>query len=615
MRMVALALFPLVLGFAHASPGAETVISIETPMAPPYWALLERESLRVQTEACEEYFARYFDERGYLRCVERWGGDDGPDDAIENVNDWPLLYAIGAPDSILRMTNRAWEGHLRQYTQAKTTEVELAREGMYYKEFPVMFDWLHLGEGLTVFNLLGLCQPYDDATATRIRRYAGFYLNEDPQAANYDPKTKVIRGMFNGSRGPLLRRATALDWAGDPIEVAGRFRLGHGETSYEQMLEHFRDYNDVVLDHPQNLLATTLALNAFMLTGDAKYKDWLLEYVGAWRDRARANGDILPSKVGLNGAIGGDTPGQWYGGVYGWGFTVAVPGSEAKVDRNTCHLGLCGFGNAYLLTGDAGWLDVWRRQIDAINSHAREISGRTMFPTMCNEHGWYGFTPSPYQRGASELYYWSQDPADRARAPADPWLDFLDGRAPDYPAAALVADLAAVGGKTRESREDPTTPDTRLSDDPTRFNPATVGALARLTMGALHPGQPGGPLHCRLRYFDPVRRRAGLPADVAALVEKMSADSVTVTLVNLDPLRPREIVVQGGAYGEHEFSSIAIGENGESRQGLATSRLKVKLAPGAGARLVMGTRRYTRQPSFAQPWDGDGFAARGEGRR
>ena len=23
-----------------------------------------------------------FDERGYLLCVERWGGDDGPDDAI-----------------------------------------------------------------------------------------------------------------------------------------------------------------------------------------------------------------------------------------------------------------------------------------------------------------------------------------------------------------------------------------------------------------------------------------------------------------------------------------------------------------------------------------------------
>ena len=36
-----------------------------------------------------------------------------------------------------------------------------ARDGMYYKEFHVMFDWLHLGEGLSVFNLEGLCDPRD----------------------------------------------------------------------------------------------------------------------------------------------------------------------------------------------------------------------------------------------------------------------------------------------------------------------------------------------------------------------------------------------------------------------------------------------------------------------
>ena len=59
-------------------------------------------------------------------------------------------------------------------------------------------------------------------------------MNEDPGAPNYDPKHKIIRSLFNGSRGPLLRKATALDWAGDPIEVENRFRLGHGERSYER---------------------------------------------------------------------------------------------------------------------------------------------------------------------------------------------------------------------------------------------------------------------------------------------------------------------------------------------------------------------------------------------
>ncbi len=55
------------------------------------------------------------------------GGDDGPDDAIENVNDWPVLYALGGPDSVLTLFKKAWEGHLRQYTAAKTTQVPFAR--------------------------------------------------------------------------------------------------------------------------------------------------------------------------------------------------------------------------------------------------------------------------------------------------------------------------------------------------------------------------------------------------------------------------------------------------------------------------------------------------------
>src|SRR5438105_669355 len=73
-------------------------ITIDTPMSPPAWALLERALLKANTQACQEFFARYFDERGWLLCVERWGGDDGPDDAIENCTDWPILHALGASD-------------------------------------------------------------------------------------------------------------------------------------------------------------------------------------------------------------------------------------------------------------------------------------------------------------------------------------------------------------------------------------------------------------------------------------------------------------------------------------------------------------------------------------
>ena len=76
-------------------------LAVTTPLSPPTWALLQRELLRANAAACREFYAKYFDERGWLLCVERWGGDDGPDDAIENCNDWPILHALGGHDDVL----------------------------------------------------------------------------------------------------------------------------------------------------------------------------------------------------------------------------------------------------------------------------------------------------------------------------------------------------------------------------------------------------------------------------------------------------------------------------------------------------------------------------------
>ena len=88
-----------------------------------------------------------------------------------------------------------------------------------------------------------------------MKRFTGFYMNEDPGAPNYDAQHKIIKSMFNGSRGPLMRKATALDWTGDPIDTS-KFEGGaleHGENGYKQMLAHFEEYTDVLGDSPLNL--------------------------------------------------------------------------------------------------------------------------------------------------------------------------------------------------------------------------------------------------------------------------------------------------------------------------------------------------------------------------
>jgi hypothetical protein len=592
-------LLSLTLVLATALLAQAQEVRVTTPMSPPAWALLERELLRANAAACQEFFHRYFDERGYLLCVERWGGDDGPDDAIENCNDWPILHALGGADVILRLYKKAWEGHLRQYTQAKTTHVPFAKEGMYYKEFPVMFDWLHNAEGLTVFCNQGLSDPADPKMRERLRRYAGFYLNEDPGAPNYDAKYKMMRSMFNGSKGPLLRKATALDWAGDPIDVQHRFRLKHGETSYEQMLAHFKDYNDIVGDHPQNLMATSLALHAYLAGHDAKYKAWLLEYVDAWRQRILDNDGIIPTNIGLDGTIGGAAKGKWYGGVYGWGFSVIVPQTGKPAHRNNHFLGLTGFGNAFLLTGDDRYLDPWRRMIDKINAQGKTMGGKKLYPHMFGDNGWYEFKEQKYKHGAEEIWYWSMKDSDLERLPSIGWIAFLQGKNPAFPEQALRRDLENVRKRVAGMRRDTTTPDTRLADDPLEFNPATVAHLVKLMLGGLHHGNRTLVLHARVRYFDPDKRRAGLPDDVAALVDRLSADSTALTLVNVNQVEARRVIVQAGGYGEHQFTGLTIGGK---RMKLDGRHLTVLLEPGTAARLELETRRYVNTPTLAHPW-------------
>jgi len=583
---------------------SQATIDITVPMAPPEWALLERELIRQQADAIRVFHAKYFDERGYLLCIPRWGGNDGPDDAGENMLNWTMLYALGGPSDVLDRFRHAWEGHLRQYTEARTVEVPLGREGMYFKEFPTMFDWFHIGEWYSPYALLGLAAPGDRDFEHRTRRYAAFYNGDDPYAPNYDPKHRIIRSMFNGSRGPLLRKATGLDWAGDPIEIEGRFKPGHGERTFEEMIAHFKDYNDVVGDNPLNLGATTLGLNAFALTGEKKYRDWCLEYVGAWAERTAENGGLTPTNIGLNGKIGGETKGKWYGGVYGWGFSVIVPQTGEIAHRPSFYTRApYGFGNALLLSGDQSYVDTWRGVISKVNENGKRLKGQMQYPRSFGDKGWYNFQPGPFDEGALEVYYWSMKADDRSLVGDDPWVRFFSGKGRSkndgYPVDALRSDIERVRRRVEGIHTDDTAPDMRMSDDMNDLNPASIDALNRLMLGGIPTGRVGYPLHCRVRYFDPDRRRPGIPEDVAALVDEMTADETGLNLVNLNQLQPRTVVVQGGAYGEHQVVSV---RGGEKSSTVNDRSFTVRLAPGAGAHLLIKMKRYANPPTFSLPW-------------
>jgi hypothetical protein len=71
-------------------------------------------------------------------------------------------------------------------------------------------------------------------------------------------------------------------------------------------------------------------------------------------------------------------------------------------------------------------------------------------------------------------------------------------------------------------------------------------------------------------------------------------------LVNLDQTHSREIVVQTGAYAEHQCLYV---ETGDQKITVDQPYFTIRLAPGAGTRMVIYTKRYANVPTLTFPWD------------
>jgi hypothetical protein len=99
-------------------------------------------------------------------------------------------------------------------------------------------------------------------------------------------------------------------------------------------------------------------------------------------------------------------------------------------------------------------------------------------------------------------------------------------------------------------------------------------------------------------------QRSGLPPGVAALVDQISADKVSLSLVNTSDAM-RTVVIQAGSFREHRFDrAMLVGEAGEdlATVGVDSEWVEIWLDPQAVARLRFDVSRFANDPSYETPW-------------
>ncbi len=629
-------------------------IEANTPyVEPPQWAILERSLIDLMDAAVEPVMRKYVRPDGSVLWPTRedFQSIDGLDDAYESFHNWPLFYLMGGGDQILKYSHLTWEGITAQFARYDSGH----GHPMVVKEYEQGYDWMHQGEGYLFFYLLCLADPANEKNVERAQRYAGFYLNEDPEALNFDPDRRLVKCAHNGSMGPGFRnfekyfgRYSYAGWKPWPLpfhDIAGIETVedlqkpGMEEAMGRAVVERM-GRGDVAA----NLAITSMVTNAFLCSGDERYRRWVVEYVEAWMERTMENGGVIPDNIGLSGEIGEYIDGKWYGGYYGWTWP-----------HGWHHIGdslIAAAQNAALLTGDVGYMEFAQSQVDVLMDQGEVRGGTLHVPHFYNDKGWDGFSPMQPRHVAT---IWSVTMAEgdlerlrrqHAHGSDDvrtvqshfskhggnhegAWMAYLQGEYPDYPIDILRHNHAQVHQRLAFMRDDRQDPSTYGDWYLQVRNPVFHEGLVQLTMGGPLFTYNGGLLQVALRYFDAERRRPGLPRDVGALVESVTETGLVVRLVNLSGTEPRELVVQGGAFGEHDFTRVdyiarreptqkevglghtheaafrqAVEEQLEERMvEVNDSRFAVQLEPGAEIRLQLGMDRFANQPSYGGPWD------------
>jgi hypothetical protein len=593
---------------------------------PPDWALRQRHLIRCMNEAAVQFVRRYTRGDGTLVWRDEWPGMDGSDDGYESFQNFPLFYALGGSEEVHRLARVEWEAVTRQFTGY----------GTVHREFDAYYDWMHHGESSIYFYYYGLADPTVSVDRERALRFAAMYTGEDLHAPNWDAEHRLIRSPITGSKGPRFENS-AEDW------VTHRPILAHYPPPFDDIPGcpgPLADWNDDRIfgeilrrmnqrmmrgDVPLNLTATSLITNAYLYTGDEKYRQWVLDYVGAWQERAVANGGIVPDNVGPTGKIGELMDGKWWGGYYGWRWPHGYLHILEPI--------LIAASNALLLTGDDAWLDFPRSQMDHIWALGREDAEKGwVVPHRHGDQGWYDYRPLnslyPIHLWALSMAVKDRERVERVRAGASwqevhgrrgkgeyyhaaPWYAYLEGTLPGYPVQIQDAAYREMLRRLDTMRHDDGDPNEWDVHHWQEINPVGTEALVQLTLGAPQVLYHGGLLHAPLRYFDPAARRPGLPDGVAALVTAVTRDALTVELVNTDPLAAREVQLQAGAFAEHQFTRCRLAALSASPSELEAApwsevndrQFRVHLEPADAVRMEIGLTRYAHRPTYARPWD------------
>ena len=96
----------LLTGFAALAPAAEQTITIEKPMPPPGWALMEQKLLKANGDYAELFADRYVDDRGYLLTRFAGAPSTAPTTPSRPTTTGRWLQALGGSDSRFSISTR-----------------------------------------------------------------------------------------------------------------------------------------------------------------------------------------------------------------------------------------------------------------------------------------------------------------------------------------------------------------------------------------------------------------------------------------------------------------------------------------------------------------------------